>query len=117
MLDLEVLYRLDNARGDEQKLLVDARKVLERIHKTGRACTEKRACLAGDYRTVGKLDGNSGAAGFFCLFKRLCDNGTVVGGKAYRVHDKLDLAHLLGRAETLTQRAGSGVVAADYLLL
>ena len=117
VLHLQMLDRLDDARGDEQQFFLIAGQVLERVHQAGRGRAQQGAGLAGDDGAVGQLQRHGRAAGLLRALQRGGHHGPVGGAGAHGVHDQLDLPGLGGVGQTLAHRAGGGIIAADDLLL
>ena len=80
VLDLQMLDGLDDARGDQRQLLVDARQRLEGVDQAGRGRAQQRGRLAGDDAPVVELERDGGAAGVLRLLQRSRDDRTVRRG-------------------------------------
>ena len=63
---LQVLYGLDNFRGDQVGFLRDAGQLLQRVQDRRGGRSEQVRGLAGDDLAVGQLNGQGGMTGGFC---------------------------------------------------
>ena len=112
VLGLEVLYGLDDARGDERNLVRYAAEVFERVQEAGAARAEQGGGFACDNMPVRHLHGDGGRAGLLRAAEAGRDDGQVVRLDAQLVHEELLLIDLALLGEALAVGAFGGEVAA-----
>ena len=116
VIGLERLDGADDRRGDELHVVRNARHRLERVEHRRGGRAEQVFRLAGDDASIRQLDGRGGLARLVGHGKRSGQDRSHLRLDLRRLHQQLDLMHLIGVGLALTNLALGLEVAADDLL-
>src|SRR5574344_2201588 len=116
VIDLHVLYRLDNVWRYKRNIVGNSRKNLKGIEKRCRSRSEKVGCLSCHNLTRRKLKSNCRAACRFCADKRSSYNMPVRNIYAALLHQKLNLRNIASVRISLADLRTGIIVTSDNLL-